>query len=208
MPSDESTPLGQQLHNMMSLRLLLIRANRNPEEEQFVDSILFLFDSYIKAGRSRADTTLMLARDFAFHSLQNQQVHQRLQDLQPFQRQVSVPTMQHLSLGSSLPNQSPQMQHQLPPIIQFEHTHHGQNTSQASFSNIVSCSNPDFEVISRKVSNECALSNMHRNSSSAPVNGGNMSMMEQNYSSSNFHTASSPNSDSMYGDPPMRLPNF
>ncbi len=224
MPSDESTPLGQQLHNIMSLRLVLLRRNRDSEEEQLVDSILFLFDSYVKAGRSRSDITLMLARDFAFHSPQHHhQAQQRQQDQQSFQRQMSVPTMQHLSLGSSqhlplvssLPQQSQQTNHQVPPLVQFDHSHHGQNASQASFSNFVSCSDLDFQAISRKITLESALTT-NGHPYSTPINGGHMSLTARNYSSSDFQNQSSPNSDHMgsaddrmlYEDPPMSLPNY
>ena len=214
MPSDESTPIGQQLHNIMSLRLVLLRRNRGPEEEQLVDSILLLFDSYVKAGRSRADITLMLARDFAFHSPQHQQAQRRQQDQQSFQRQMSFPTMQHLSLGSSLPQQT---DHQVPPIIQFDHTHHGQNASQVSFSNFVSCSDPDFQAPSRKITLDSAMT-MNGNLYSTPIDGGHiMSLTERNYSSSDFQIEPSSNPDSYMGsaddrvlneDPPMSLPNY
>ena len=36
----------------MSLRLVLLRTNRTPGDEQLVESILTLFESYVKAGRS------------------------------------------------------------------------------------------------------------------------------------------------------------
>mmetsp|Transcript_5235 Transcript_5235/g.11874 ORF Transcript_5235/g.11874 Transcript_5235/m.11874 type:complete len:931 (-) Transcript_5235:262-3054(-) len=149
MPSDPSTLLGQQLHNIMSLRLVLLRTNRNPEEEQVVDSILTLFDSYVKAGRSRPDITLMLARDFAFHSIQHHQQQQQQQppmQLNHQSRQVSFPTMQHLSIGASVIQQQQQQQEQ--PSCQLDHTHHGQSQPH-SFPESVSCTNnPIFQEIS------------------------------------------------------------
>jgi hypothetical protein len=214
MPSDESTPLGRQIHNIMSLRLVLLRKNRNAEEEQLVDSILFLFDSYAKAGRSRADITLMLARDFAFHSIQNQQVQRNQHDQQQFQRLLSVPSMQHLTLGSSLPQQSPPAHHRVPPMIQFNHSHHGQqNTSQVSFSNMMSCSDPDFQLNSRKITGESPLNGYLP---SLPMKGNHVTMTEQNYSIPGFNMARSPTSESFmgssndhssYNDPPMHLAN-
>ena len=74
MPSDHTTQLGQQVHSIMSLRLILLRTNRTPDEEHLVDSLLVLFESYLSAGRTSIDTTLMLARDFAFHSSHVQQM--------------------------------------------------------------------------------------------------------------------------------------
>ncbi len=213
MPSDESTPLGRQIHNIMSLRLILLRKTRNAEEEQLVDSILFLFDSYTKAGRSRADITLMLARDFAFHSIQNQQAQRNQSDQQQFQRPLSVPSMQHLTLGSSLPQQSPPAQ--VPPMIQFDHSYHGQqNTSQVSFSNMASCSDSDFQQFSsRRTSGESLLNGYLP---SFAMNGGNVIMTEQNYSTPGLNMARSPTSESFmgssndnssYNDLPMHLAN-
>lgn len=84
MPSDFSSPLGQQLNDLMSLRLVLLRQNRTQEEQALVDTILMLFESYLTAGRSRQDIALLVCRDFMFHNDQNarvsilqQQQHQR-----------------------------------------------------------------------------------------------------------------------------------
>jgi len=128
MPSDQTTPLGQQLHNIMSLRLVLLRTNRAPQDEQLVESIVTLFQSYIQAGRSRPDITLMLARDFAFHSKMQHQQHQLapnnnmvLHQGLNFGGQMSIPPMQKLSLGAmaSQPHQRQEIS------CQLDHTHHG-----------------------------------------------------------------------------------
>ena len=133
MPSDPSTLLGQQIHNIMSLRMVLLKKNRNVEEEILVDSILTLFDSYVKAERSRPDITLMLARDFAFtvqHQSLQQMQQQQMQSA--MQRQMSIPTgMQHMSIGSSF-----QQQPQEP--IQLDYTHHGQMQTNQPMSRSVS----------------------------------------------------------------------
>lgn len=68
IPSDMNSPLGQQLHSIMSLRLILLRGSlRTLEEEQLVDTVLVLYESYLHAGRSKQDIALMLTRDFTFH---------------------------------------------------------------------------------------------------------------------------------------------
>ena len=74
MPSDPSSSLGKQLNSIMSLRLLLLRTNRIPEEEQLVDTILVLFESYLAAGRTRQDIALLVTRDFSFHMQHQQRV--------------------------------------------------------------------------------------------------------------------------------------
>eukprot|EP00581_Thalassiosira_minuscula_P004956 CAMPEP_0183742376 /NCGR_PEP_ID=MMETSP0737-20130205/64590_1 /TAXON_ID=385413 /ORGANISM="Thalassiosira miniscula, Strain CCMP1093" /LENGTH=1103 /DNA_ID=CAMNT_0025977957 /DNA_START=214 /DNA_END=3525 /DNA_ORIENTATION=- len=72
MPSDHSSPLGKQLNSIMSLRMILLRSNRTSEEEQLVETILVLFESYVAAGRSRLDIALLVTRDYDFH-IQHQQ---------------------------------------------------------------------------------------------------------------------------------------
>eukprot|EP00571_Detonula_confervacea_P016623 CAMPEP_0172310606 /NCGR_PEP_ID=MMETSP1058-20130122/12015_1 /TAXON_ID=83371 /ORGANISM="Detonula confervacea, Strain CCMP 353" /LENGTH=1157 /DNA_ID=CAMNT_0013023473 /DNA_START=83 /DNA_END=3556 /DNA_ORIENTATION=- len=68
IPSDMNSPLGQQLQGIMSLRLILLRGSlRSPEEEQLVDTLLVLYESYLHAGRSTQDIVVMLTRDFTFH---------------------------------------------------------------------------------------------------------------------------------------------
>lgn len=71
MPSDSNSPLGQQLNDLMSLRLVLLRPHRTPEEQQLVDTIMVLFESYLAAGRSRQEIALLVCRDFMFHNDQN-----------------------------------------------------------------------------------------------------------------------------------------
>ena len=173
MPSDASSPLGQQINNIMSLRLVLLRKNRDIEEEQLVDSILTLFDSYLKAGRSRSDITLLVARDFAFHQLHIQQQN-------GMNRQMSIPTnMQQLSLGMSQSTQSMASLNQMPPQEHtcqqlMDHTHHGQQQSNppmaASFSGLMerNYSNPKLEISPNSTS--ASLSRLDNKNTYNPVN--------------------------------------
>mmetsp|Transcript_24551 Transcript_24551/g.41771 ORF Transcript_24551/g.41771 Transcript_24551/m.41771 type:complete len:726 (-) Transcript_24551:92-2269(-) len=102
MPSDYSSPLGQQINDIMSLRLVLLNSSRSPDEEQLVDSILLLFGSYLKAGRSRADISQMVTRDYAFHSTEHQRNQQ--QQVEPRHRVPSFSNqLQHLSINSGSP---------------------------------------------------------------------------------------------------------
>merc|ERR1719296_453013 len=190
MPSDQSTQLGQQTHNIMSLRLVLLRKNRDPEDEQLVDSILTLFHSYVEAGRSRPDITLMLARDFAFHLIQHQQQQQlHLQQQQQqqaslsgqptFQRQTFIPTMQHLSIGAPVLHEQHQhqpQQHQPQELIVLDHTHHGQADGSQSLSmGTGNCSNQDFQV-------GAGAASPSQSASSASFS----SLAERNYSNSDL----------------------
>lgn len=67
IPLDMDSALGQQIHGIMSLRLILLRPSRTPEEEALVTTILVLYESYLQAGRPSQDIACMLARDFCFH---------------------------------------------------------------------------------------------------------------------------------------------
>ena len=70
-PSDPNSPLSPYLSGFMTLRLLLLRQSRTPEEEEFVRTMLDSFSSYTAGGRERSDIAIMLARDCMF--LQQQQ---------------------------------------------------------------------------------------------------------------------------------------
>lgn len=81
MPSaaDSSSPLLQKIDTIMNLRLTLLRPNRSPEEEQLVDTLLVLFESYLSAGRSKEDTVLLVIRDYDFHTKHSQRVSSMMQ---------------------------------------------------------------------------------------------------------------------------------
>jgi len=79
MPSDPNSPLATYLSGFMSLRLLLLRPNRNQEEEELARTMLDSYTSYSQGGRSRDDIGVMLARDFMFLSQQKTQQQQHQQ---------------------------------------------------------------------------------------------------------------------------------
>jgi hypothetical protein len=66
MPSDPNSPLAPYLSGFMSLRLLLLRTSRTPEEEDHARTMLDSYSSYSQGGRPRADIGVMLARDSMF----------------------------------------------------------------------------------------------------------------------------------------------
>jgi hypothetical protein len=73
MPSDPNSPLAPYLSGFMSLRLLLLRPSRSPEEEDRARTMLDSYSSYSQGGRSRADIGVMLARDYMFLCQQKNQ---------------------------------------------------------------------------------------------------------------------------------------
>jgi hypothetical protein len=68
MPSDPMSPLAPYVSGFMSLRLLLLRVSRSPEEEELVRTMMDSYSSYAAGGREQADIAVMLARDFLFLS--------------------------------------------------------------------------------------------------------------------------------------------
>mmetsp|Transcript_5015 Transcript_5015/g.10401 ORF Transcript_5015/g.10401 Transcript_5015/m.10401 type:complete len:709 (+) Transcript_5015:707-2833(+) len=123
MPSDPNSPLGQQLHSIMSLRLVLLRpsANRTPQEEHTIDTILLLMDSYVAANRARSDIVLFLARDFAFHSMQMQQQMQQ-------QAQHAVSGVEFMQMQQQVQGSGILPSHDLSPHLQKQ-----QQQQQAQF---------------------------------------------------------------------------
>jgi hypothetical protein len=73
MPSDPDSLLAPYMQGFMSLRLLLLRQSRTPEERDLTRTILDSFSSYTAGGRERGDIAIMLARDFMFLNHQHQQ---------------------------------------------------------------------------------------------------------------------------------------
>lgn len=93
-PSDPNSPLTAYLSGFMTLRLLLLRQSRTPEEDEFVKTMLDSYSSYAAGGRDRADIAVMLARDCMFLA----------------QQQVQMQGQPFLSLGHNVMNMSAQNQ--------------------------------------------------------------------------------------------------
>jgi hypothetical protein len=76
MPSDPMSSFAPYLSGFMSLRLLLLRQSRSPEEDDLARTMLDSYSSYSQGGRSREDIGVMLARDFMFLNQQKTQQQQ------------------------------------------------------------------------------------------------------------------------------------
>jgi hypothetical protein len=75
MPSDPNSALAPYLSGFMSLRLLLLKPTKSPEEEDCARTMLDSYTSYAQGGRSQSDIGIMLARDYMYLS-QNNSVNQ------------------------------------------------------------------------------------------------------------------------------------
>eukprot|EP00934_Nitzschia_sp_Nitz4_P001292 Nitzschia sp. Nitz4//scaffold42_size132992//106422//108774//NITZ4_003417-RA/size132992-augustus-gene-0.119-mRNA-1//-1//CDS//3329551772//1292//frame0 len=84
MPSDPNSPLAPYLSGFMSLRLLLLRPTRSPEDEDKARTMLDSYSSYSQGGRARSDIGVMLARDYMFLCQQKDQFQVQQQQQAPF----------------------------------------------------------------------------------------------------------------------------
>mmetsp|Transcript_56651 Transcript_56651/g.137656 ORF Transcript_56651/g.137656 Transcript_56651/m.137656 type:complete len:855 (-) Transcript_56651:2968-5532(-) len=71
MPSDPNSALAPYLSGFMSLRLLLLRPSKSPEEEGRARTMLDSYTSYSQSGRTKADIGMMLARDYMYMTKSN-----------------------------------------------------------------------------------------------------------------------------------------
>lgn len=77
MPSEPNSPLAPFLPGFMSLRLMLLRPSKSPEDEELVRTVLGSYSSYISSGRPKKDVALNLSQDFVFLSSQQKQQQQQ-----------------------------------------------------------------------------------------------------------------------------------
>eukprot|EP00560_Eucampia_antarctica_P002827 CAMPEP_0197837162 /NCGR_PEP_ID=MMETSP1437-20131217/31319_1 /TAXON_ID=49252 ORGANISM="Eucampia antarctica, Strain CCMP1452" /NCGR_SAMPLE_ID=MMETSP1437 /ASSEMBLY_ACC=CAM_ASM_001096 /LENGTH=763 /DNA_ID=CAMNT_0043443979 /DNA_START=50 /DNA_END=2341 /DNA_ORIENTATION=+ len=71
MPNDPSSSFAVYLPAFMSLRLMLLKPTRKPEEDEVVSTLLNSYSSYSTSGRAKNDIAVMLARDFMYLNDQN-----------------------------------------------------------------------------------------------------------------------------------------
>ena len=100
MPSDPSSHIASFLPGFMSLRLMLLRPSKTPEEDEMVRTMLGSYSSYCAGGRSKNDIAIMLARDYMFLAQQ-----------QP-PKQQQTPEFLGRSPSNSMMQQPPKQQQQ------------------------------------------------------------------------------------------------
>ena len=110
----------------------------------------------------------MLARDFSFHSIQHQQQQppMTVNNQAPFQRHMTIPTMQHLSIGASIQQQEPSYQ------LDRHSLSYSESTKNCG-------SNPDSQMNPRTIMDRSqSITTMNRGQSTAS----SPSTPERNYS--------------------------
>lgn len=121
MPTDPNSPLAAYLPGFTSLRMMLLKSTRSPQESELVNCTIQSFASYLRTGRSQCDIALLVVREFLamsqklqaqplVHAIpsqvtQNSHSQQQQQQQQQFQQSIEPQQQQY--------QQVPQA-HQLP----------------------------------------------------------------------------------------------
>lgn len=96
MPTNSSSPLANYLPGFTSLRLMLMKTERTPREDEVLGTILESYSSYVASTKSTSDTAWLLARDCMHLS---QQAVPQIQGLSVLQSQA----MNGLAAAAALP---------------------------------------------------------------------------------------------------------
>ena len=146
IPTHRNSPFSPYLPGFTALRLLLLKRNRTPEEEDLSSTMIDSYSSYLSSGRNSSDTAWMVARDYMLltqsscqHSTIMPQTHQSMQQQQQdrqqqiaqhqesSQQQIAQQSMQQqlISQVHHAPNQQQQQQQQqiIVPAVQIQQVH-------------------------------------------------------------------------------------
>mmetsp|Transcript_55786 Transcript_55786/g.64420 ORF Transcript_55786/g.64420 Transcript_55786/m.64420 type:complete len:791 (+) Transcript_55786:97-2469(+) len=120
IPTHHNSSFSPYLPGFTSLRLLLLKRNRTPEDEDLCSTMIDSYSSYLSSGRNSSDTAWMVARDYMLltqsstqnstvvpqnrQSMQQQQHDRQQQIIQESLQQQIVSQVQHV------PNQQHQIQ--------------------------------------------------------------------------------------------------
>mmetsp|Transcript_18248 Transcript_18248/g.45343 ORF Transcript_18248/g.45343 Transcript_18248/m.45343 type:complete len:834 (+) Transcript_18248:232-2733(+) len=64
IPTHRNSPFSPYLPGFTALRLLLLKRNRTPEDNDLANTMLDSYSSYLSSGRNSSETAWMVARDF------------------------------------------------------------------------------------------------------------------------------------------------
>jgi hypothetical protein len=123
IPTHRNSPFSAYLPGFTSLRLLLLKRNKTPEDNDMANTMLDSYSSYLSSGRNSTETAWMVARDYM---LLTQTSHQHSTVLPPTIQTIHQP--QQIVHNHNHTQQ--QIQHQ--PVLQqqMSQIHHVQNIQQ------------------------------------------------------------------------------
>lgn len=108
MPTSSSSPLVAYLPGFTALRLLLLKRNKTPEDNDYANTMLDSYSSYLSNGKTRSETASLVARDFmllnpAATAQHPTAIPQSFQSIPPGgQQQQRVAQVQHQPLQQQL----------------------------------------------------------------------------------------------------------
>lgn len=129
IPTHSNSPFSPYLPGFTALRLLLLKRNRTPEDNDLCNTMLDSYSSYLSSGRNSSETAWMVARDFMLltqTTAQQPTIPQPLQQQAHTQQQDRALQIQHQPLhqqfGQTVASVSQQSQHNGFPLTQQLHT--------------------------------------------------------------------------------------
>lgn len=134
IPTSNNSPFAPYLPGFTALRLLLLKRNRTPEDNDLANTMLDSYSSYLSSGRNSSDTAWMVARDFM---LLNQTATTQPQSRAIPQNFQAIPPAQ--------PPRAPQVQHQ--PLQQLAHVQHPQHAATLAQQHIQQLQHTQFQQI-------------------------------------------------------------
>ena len=117
IPTSNNSPFAPYLPGFTALRLLLLKRNRTPEDNDLANTMLDSYSSYLSSGRNSSDTAWMVARDFML-------LHQTT----TAQQQNAAIPQNFQAIPQAQPPRAPQVQHQ-PLQQQLGHVQHPQHAA-------------------------------------------------------------------------------
>lgn len=138
IPTHRNSPFSPYLPGFTALRLLLLKRNRTPEDNDLVNTMLDSYSSYLSSGRNSSETAWMVARDFMLLTQTSAQHNPVMpQALQPLHQQPSAQHQQRVQQVQQQPLQQQisqvhgvanlqQQQNIVPPTQHIQQLHNNQ----------------------------------------------------------------------------------
>lgn len=127
IPTHRNSPFSPYLPGFTALRLLLLKRNRTPEEEDLCSTMIDSYSSYLSSGRNSSDTAWMVARDYMLltqpsnqHTAVMPQTLQSIQQQQDRHQQLVQQSLQQQMIGGQVHQVPNQYQPSIVPAAQIQ----------------------------------------------------------------------------------------
>jgi len=135
IPTHRNSPFSPYLAGFTALRLLLLKRNKTPEENDLASTMVDSYSSYLSSGRNSTETSWMVARDYMLLTqTSSQHTAPMPQSLQSMHQQQHI-VQHHPGTQPQQPVQ--QVQQQQPLQQQMGQAHHVLNIQQQQQHNMV-----------------------------------------------------------------------